>query len=73
MMSQSLVAFAHRPRRSFVSVAQEIYIRDGLKGFFRGLGPTFLRAFPVNASAIFVYESMLRIMGAEKVSGLIAV
>jgi hypothetical protein len=74
MMSQPLIApirhpniSAHRSRPSFASVARDIYIHDGLKGFFRGLGPTFLRAFPVNASAIFVYEGILRIMGAEKV------
>jgi len=73
MMSQALVApvghsssCTRQPRPSFVSVARGIYTHDGPKGFFRGLGPTFLRAFPVNASAIFVYESILRIMGAEK-------
>jgi len=73
MMSQPLTAsnghqsiFVRRSRTSFVSVARGIYIHDGMKGFFRGLGPTFLRAFPVNASAIFVYEGILRIMGAEK-------
>ena len=54
-------------RPSFLLVARRIYTRDGLGGFFRGLGPCFLRAFPVNASAIFVYEGMLRILGAEKV------
>lgn len=36
-------------------------------GFFRGLGPSYLRAFPVNASAFFVYEGLMRVMGAEKV------
>jgi len=52
---------------SFVLVARQIYTRDGMRGFFRGLGPCFLRAFPVNASAIFVYEGTMRILGAEKV------
>ncbi|KAF8905501.1 mitochondrial carrier domain-containing protein [Gymnopilus junonius] len=41
---------------SFLRVARHIYYRDGMAGFFRGLTPCFLRAFPVNASALFVYE-----------------
>jgi len=54
-------------RPSFCFVARQIYIRDGLVGFFRGLGPCFLRTFPVNASALFVYEEIMRALGAEKV------
>lgn len=54
-------------RPSFLLVARRIYTRDGLRGFFRGLGPCFLRAFPVNASAIFVYEGTMRILNAEQV------
>lgn len=52
---------------SFLLVTRHIYTRDGWRGFFRGLGPCFLRAFPVNASAIFVYEGTMRILGAEQV------
>ncbi|KAJ8083917.1 hypothetical protein PM082_002684 [Marasmius tenuissimus] len=51
---------------SFFSVARGIWIRDGAQGFFRGLGPCVLRAFPVNACAMFVYEGLLRVLGAEK-------
>jgi solute carrier family 25 (mitochondrial carnitine/acylcarnitine transporter), member 20/29 len=54
-------------RPSFLLIARRIYTRDGLGGFFRGLGPCFLRTFPVNASAIFVYEGIMRALGAEKV------
>ncbi|KAF8971409.1 mitochondrial carrier domain-containing protein [Flammula alnicola] len=53
-------------RPSFIYIARHIYVRDGPAGFFRGLGPCFLRAFPVNASALFVYEGMMRVLGAEK-------
>jgi len=53
-------------RPSFLLIARRIYTRDGLGGFFRGLGPCFLRTFPVNASAIFVYEGTMRVLGAEK-------
>ncbi|PPQ70492.1 hypothetical protein CVT26_013999 [Gymnopilus dilepis] len=62
----SAVGVLKRP--SFFRVTRQIYSRDGLAGFFRGLAPCFLRAFPVNASAIFVYEGTLRVLGAEKVS-----
>ncbi|KAF9040536.1 mitochondrial carrier [Panaeolus papilionaceus] len=62
--SMGLATTLKRP--SFVGIARHIYLHDGARGFFRGLGPCFLRAFPVNASAIFVYEGTLRIMGAEK-------
>ena len=54
-------------RPSFFSVARQIYVRDGFAGYFRGLGPCFLRTFPVNASALFVYEETMKILGAEKV------
>jgi solute carrier family 25 carnitine/acylcarnitine transporter 20/29 len=54
-------------RPSFSVVGNQIYLQYGLIGFFRGLGPTFLRTFPVNASALFVYEETMRILGAEKV------
>jgi solute carrier family 25 carnitine/acylcarnitine transporter 20/29 len=74
MMSQPIVIRARHPglfarlgRPSFVSVARGIYTQDGFRGFFRGLGPTFLRAFPVNASAFFVFEAILRVLGAEEV------
>ena len=73
-MSQPLAVTSSRPglfsrlgRPSFASVVHGIYTRDGFRGFFRGLGPTFLRAFPVNASAFFVFEAILRVLGAEKV------
>jgi len=50
-----------------ISVAQNIYRVDGFRGYFAGLGPCLLRAFPVNASALFVYEGILRLLNAEKV------
>ncbi|KAF9535386.1 mitochondrial carrier [Crepidotus variabilis] len=50
---------------SFPSVARQIFMQDGIKGFYRGLGPCFLRAFPANASALFVYEGTMRLLGAE--------
>jgi solute carrier family 25 carnitine/acylcarnitine transporter 20/29 len=59
--------FARLPRRSFLSIARSIHAQEGFRGFFRGLGPTYLRAFPSNASALFIYEGIMRALGAEKV------
>ncbi|EMD42151.1 hypothetical protein CERSUDRAFT_42234, partial [Gelatoporia subvermispora B] len=55
-------------RPSFMATARSIYAAHGAPGFFRGLAPCILRAFPVNASALFVYEGLMRLLGAEKVS-----
>ncbi|PPQ92717.1 hypothetical protein CVT25_014023 [Psilocybe cyanescens] len=54
-------------RPSFFRVARNILVHEGAAGFIRGLGPCYLRAFPVNASALFVYEGTMRILGAEQV------
>ncbi|KAJ7357287.1 mitochondrial carrier [Mycena albidolilacea] len=53
-------------RPSFISVARQIHLHEGFKGFYRGLGPCFIRAFPSNACAFFVYEGLLRALGAEQ-------
>ncbi|KAJ7487523.1 mitochondrial carrier [Mycena galericulata] len=53
-------------RPSFISVARQIHANEGLKGFYRGLAPCFIRAFPANACAFFVYEGILRALGAEQ-------
>lgn len=55
-------------RPSFIGVARQIYNIDGYRGYFRGLMPCLLRAFPVNASALWVYEGLMRVLGAEKVN-----
>ena len=54
-------------RPSFTATARQILAEGGYRGFFRGLGPTLLRAFQVNASALWVYEGLMRLLGAEKV------
>ena len=55
------------PRNSALEIAKIIIREDGSKGFVRGLTPVLLRAFPVNASALFVYEGLMKLMNAEKV------
>ncbi|KAI9065837.1 mitochondrial carrier [Trametes sanguinea] len=54
------------PKPSFTATARQIFAESGLRGYYRGLGPTLLRAFPVNASALWVYEGLMRVLGAEK-------
>ncbi|KAF8213125.1 mitochondrial carrier [Mycena galopus ATCC 62051] len=56
-------------RPSFASVARQIHKSEGLGGFYRGLGPCLIRAFPSNACAFFVYEGLLRALGAEQTRG----
>ncbi|KAI0756881.1 mitochondrial carrier [Daedaleopsis nitida] len=63
-----MMAMPHTAMRpSFSNTARQIFAEGGYRGFFRGLGPTLLRAFPVNASALWVYEGLMRLLGAEKV------
>ncbi|KAJ7783704.1 mitochondrial carrier [Mycena maculata] len=54
-------------RPSFISVARQIHASEGIAGFHRGLATCFIRAFPSNACAFFVYEGILRALGAEQV------
>ncbi|KAJ6509459.1 mitochondrial carrier [Mycena vitilis] len=53
-------------RPSLISVARQIHAHDGIRGFYRGLAPCFIRAVPANACALFVYEAILRALGAEQ-------
>ncbi|KAI9470656.1 MAG: hypothetical protein EXX96DRAFT_490893, partial [Benjaminiella poitrasii] len=44
------------------SVAKFVYQTEGLRGFYRGFLPSFLRAFPTNASAVFMFELVMRLL-----------
>ena len=46
--------------------AQEQYANEGYKAFFKGLGITMLRSFPVNAVAFYSFEYVMRLMGWKK-------
>lgn len=67
MYSRMMATPLDSPRLSALSVARNILRNEGARGFLRGLGPVLIRAFPVNASALFVYEGTMRMIGAEKV------
>ncbi|CAO3642709.1 unnamed protein product [Cunninghamella blakesleeana] len=45
------------------SVMKHVYHTAGLKGFYRGFLPSFLRAFPTNAAAVFMFETTMRVLG----------
>ena len=40
--------------------AKDIYRRNGVKSFWRGFLPCFLRAFPANATALVAFEGVMR-------------
>ncbi|KAH8551910.1 mitochondrial carrier domain-containing protein [Umbelopsis sp. PMI_123] len=44
------------------SVAKYVYQTEGLKGFYRGFIPSFLRAFPTNASAVLAFETVMKLL-----------
>ena len=46
----------------WVDAARDVYRRDGLKGYWRGFVPCFLRAFPANAMALVAFEGVMRML-----------
>lgn len=48
--------------RSIVSVAKALYAREGAKGFFKGFGPTMLRAAPANGATFATFELAMRLL-----------
>lgn len=44
-------------KESVIGVAKRLHRTYGFRVFFRGLGVTMIRAFPVNAATFFVYEN----------------
>ncbi|GJE87666.1 mitochondrial carrier [Phanerochaete sordida] len=62
-----MMAIPHtEPRPSFKGTVRYIYTTAGARGFFAGLTPCLLRAFPSNACAFYVYEGLMRTFKAEK-------
>ena len=58
---------------SMSAVARQVYSERGLRGFYRGLTPCLLRAFPSTASLLATYEYSSRffnrkIIGDEETS-----
>jgi solute carrier family 25 carnitine/acylcarnitine transporter 20/29 len=40
--------------------AVDVWRRDGMRGYWRGFLPCFLRAFPANAAALVAFEGVMR-------------
>ncbi|GAA6026194.1 hypothetical protein JCM10207_008769, partial [Rhodosporidiobolus poonsookiae] len=54
--------------KGWFDTARGIYAEGGVRAFYRGFIPGILRAFPTNASALFVWEGVMRAMGAQKLA-----
>ncbi|XP_042028127.1 mitochondrial arginine transporter BAC1-like [Salvia splendens] len=52
--------------RNPVKILELIYRRSGIRGCYTGLGPTIVRAFPANASAIVTWELAMKILGIKR-------
>ncbi|KAK9900428.1 mitochondrial carrier [Cystobasidium minutum MCA 4210] len=52
---------------TWASAARSIWREGGVKAVYRGFLPCILRAFPTNGGALFVWETSMRLMNAEKV------
>ncbi|GAA5980021.1 hypothetical protein JCM11641_008265 [Rhodosporidiobolus odoratus] len=48
---------------NYMSCIRSIMAEGGVKAFYRGFLPAILRAFPTNASALYVWEGVMRSMG----------
>jgi len=60
---QTMPANTPKSQLRAMAVARSIYSTDGVKGFFRGITPTVLRAIPSNAVTFLVYEWCLEGLG----------
>lgn len=48
--------------RSMRSVAKSMFVKEGLSAFFRGFGPTMLRAAPANGATFATFELAMRLL-----------
>lgn len=56
MLAQPDAPKAQRQYKSVVDCAQQIYARDGFKGFYRGFVPCLLRSAPTNGISFLAFE-----------------
>jgi solute carrier family 25 carnitine/acylcarnitine transporter 20/29 len=63
MQSQNL---EHVKYRNSWECVRERYHCEGYRTFFKGLGITMLRSFPVNGTAFLSFEFVMRKMGWKK-------
>ena len=56
-----------RKYKSAIDCARIQYAREGYRTFFKGLGVTMLRSFPVNGVGFLSFEWMMRMTGRKRV------
>jgi solute carrier family 25 (mitochondrial carnitine/acylcarnitine transporter), member 20/29 len=60
---QTMPANTPKSQMSALAVSRSIYLSEGVRGFFRGISPTVIRAIPSNAVTFLVYEWCLEGLG----------
>lgn len=48
--------------RGFRDVFPQLLKTEGVKGFYRGIVPVFIRAFPANAACFMGFESAIKFL-----------
>ncbi|KAI8929299.1 mitochondrial carrier domain-containing protein [Entophlyctis helioformis] len=51
---------ANLPRLTIRECARRMYRAEGIRGFYRGFLPSFLRSAPTNGAAVLVYETVFK-------------
>lgn len=51
--------------KSAIDCAKKKYKEEGIRTFFKGLGVTMMRSFPVNGVGFFAFEGMMRMTGRK--------
>jgi len=49
----------------WTQVARTLYKTDGIRGFYKGIGPVLLRAFPANAATFVAFEYSLKFLQSK--------
>jgi solute carrier family 25 carnitine/acylcarnitine transporter 20/29 len=52
-----------RKFKSSMDCVRKKYAEEGIRTFFKGLGVTMIRSFPVNGCGFMAFEFMMRILG----------
>lgn len=54
--------------QSALDVVKLTWRGEGVRGFYKGLGPALLRTLPQSAVTLVVYENVLKLLGSPNVS-----
>eukprot|EP01113_Clastostelium_recurvatum_P031725 TRINITY_DN3993_c0_g1_i2.p1 TRINITY_DN3993_c0_g1~~TRINITY_DN3993_c0_g1_i2.p1 ORF type:complete len:298 (+),score=57.71 TRINITY_DN3993_c0_g1_i2:69-962(+) len=52
-----------RKYKGIMDCARKIYAAEGMKGFYKGFTPCFIRSIPANAACFVVYENVRKLTG----------